>query len=460
MNVACYLSNPPKGFEMYKSIIVGLNTCRFAHSLQENPVIREDWIKDFWDNATAKKGDAVIKSNVQGTEVSVNEQDIREVLLFGDEADDPVEYPKEKVMEVLVKMIYEGVCPPPTIKKLLHPHWRLLAHIYLACISGNKRGLDKLKLKQTSGVVSVVEGWKYNYSKSVFDDMLANVKTLNDKYWYKFPRFVQMILEKKYPKLLITVKTYDVKMMNHLVFTWLNQKSRDNVGIKYQNKRKLEKFGVFAKIQEETPAQINAIVVEEHDVEIIEAPVGVQEPIENVDLTGIESEEDIADDRMVDDDEENESITKSEIETDTLVEGLTAETEDVNELAHMSPPHVEPVTATETADVDQSREESTTDLPPRKRSRRDPRISGEIYVEVQTTTETSTPTGTSQPKINYTPSELNPKTVDFILNERAAMYMHAPKPGEGSSSVHLKLMFLELLRCYKLLLLKLKQQLS
>ncbi|KAM0043285.1 hypothetical protein Hdeb2414_s0010g00339461 [Helianthus debilis subsp. tardiflorus] len=206
-------------------------------------------------------------------------------------------------MEVLVKMSYEGAVPPPTIKKLLHPYWRFLAHIYLVCISGNKSGLDKLTLKQTSAVVSVVEGWNYNYSKSVFDDMLVNVKTLNEKYWYQFPRFIQMILEKKYSKLLVTIKTYDVKMMNHLVFTWINQRSRENVGIMYQNKQNLEKFGDFCEIQEEAPAQINAIVAEEHDVEIIEAPVGVQEPIENVDLTGIESEEDVVDDRMIDDEE-------------------------------------------------------------------------------------------------------------------------------------------------------------
>ncbi|MFS7962124.1 hypothetical protein Hanom_Chr08g00722971 [Helianthus anomalus] len=218
MNIACYLSDPPKGFETYKSMIVGLNTCRLAHSLRENP----------------------------GTKVSVSEQDIREVLLFGDAADDPTKYSREKVMEVFVKMSYEGAVPPPTIKKLLHPYWRFLAHIYLVCISGNKSGLDKLTLKQTSALVSVVEGGKHNYSKSVFDDMLVNVKTLNEKYWYKFPRFIQMILEKKYPKLPVTVKTYDVKMMNHLVFTWINQKSRDNVGIKYQNKRNLEMFGIFS----------------------------------------------------------------------------------------------------------------------------------------------------------------------------------------------------------------------
>ncbi|MFS7930016.1 hypothetical protein Hanom_Chr04g00339211 [Helianthus anomalus] len=158
MNIACYLSDPPKEFEMYKSLIVNLNTCRLAHSLRENPIIREDWIKDLWDNSTAKKGDSVIKSKVQGTEVSVGEQDIRDVLLFGDAANDLTEYSKEKLIDILVKISYEGATPPPTIKKLLHPYLRLLAHIYLVCISGNKSGLDKLTLKQTFAVVSAVEG--------------------------------------------------------------------------------------------------------------------------------------------------------------------------------------------------------------------------------------------------------------------------------------------------------------
>ena len=247
MNVACFLSDPPSGFENYKSLIVGLNTCILAHALRENPIVREDWIKEFWDISSAKKGDIVIKSKVQKTEVSVTEQDVRDVLLTGDSADDPVEYTKDQVMEVLARMSYEGGCPP-VVKKLLHPYWRMLAHMYLVCISGNKSGLDKLTMRQASGIVSLAMGWKYNYSKSIFDDMMVNVKTLNDKYWYKFPRFLQLILETKYPKLPVTVKTFDMKIMNHMVFSMLNQKSRENVGVRYQNLKALEKFGIFAEI--------------------------------------------------------------------------------------------------------------------------------------------------------------------------------------------------------------------
>ncbi|MFS7999188.1 hypothetical protein Hanom_Chr12g01163091 [Helianthus anomalus] len=136
---------------------------------------------------------------------------------------------------------------------------------------------------------------------------------------------------------------------------------------------------------------------------------------------------------MVDEEEEDENVDESETETETLAEGLTSETEEISEPVHVRPPHVEPIVTTE-AVVDQSEDDSTVDPPPRKQSRRDPRLSGEVSVDVQTTPETSNLPSTSQPKINYTPSELNPKIVDFIFNERSTMYMPAPKPGEGSSN--------------------------
>ncbi|MFS7997555.1 hypothetical protein Hanom_Chr12g01143131 [Helianthus anomalus] len=60
MNIAFFLGEPPKGHEDFKSMIVGLNTCWLAHALRENLIIREYWIKEFWNNANAKKTDIVI----------------------------------------------------------------------------------------------------------------------------------------------------------------------------------------------------------------------------------------------------------------------------------------------------------------------------------------------------------------------------------------------------------------
>ncbi|KAM0041765.1 hypothetical protein Hdeb2414_s0011g00370121 [Helianthus debilis subsp. tardiflorus] len=121
MNITCYMTEPPKEYEIYKSLMIGLNTYQLDHAFRENPIIHEDWIRDFWNNATVKKEDNVIRSKVQNKEILITEQVIREVLLFGDAADDPVEHAKEKVIEVLSKMIYEGLYPPTT-KKLLHPY--------------------------------------------------------------------------------------------------------------------------------------------------------------------------------------------------------------------------------------------------------------------------------------------------------------------------------------------------
>ncbi|KAJ0785721.1 hypothetical protein HanOQP8_Chr02g0046471 [Helianthus annuus] len=154
---------------------------------------------------------------IQNKEILNTKQTIGDVLLFGDAVVDPIEYSKEKIMPILVRKSYEGFYLPTT-KKLLHPYWRFLALVYLACISGNKSGADTFTIKQTSGVVALVEGWKFNYSKCVFDDMMENVKTINKKYWLKFPRFVKMILDAKYSQLQQTDSNYDTKMMNHMVF--------------------------------------------------------------------------------------------------------------------------------------------------------------------------------------------------------------------------------------------------
>ncbi|MFS8025243.1 hypothetical protein Hanom_Chr16g01472681 [Helianthus anomalus] len=387
MNVMCYITEPPKGHEIYKSLMISLNTCRLAHTFRENPIIREDWIRDFWNNATAKKGDNVIRSKIQNKKLLITEQVIHEVLLIGDADDDPVDHAKEKVMEVLSKMSYEGSCPPTT-KKLLHPYWRCLAHVYLVCISGNKSGIDTLTIRQTSGLVSLVEGWKFNYSKCVFDDMMENVRTLNKKYWFKFPIFLQMILEAKYPQMQPTVSIYDIKIMNHMVFSMLNQKPRADVQVNNQKKKPLVMFGAFSEVTEEVQAPVNATVADEHEVEIIDAPPGSSESVENVDLTWIDSEEDVFDERMMDDAKVNENV--EDVETELNAESITTEVQNVEQPSSMNPPHTEPVEMV-SAEPENVAEDPTVDLHPRKRSRRDPRISREINTETRTSQESTVP---------------------------------------------------------------------
>ncbi|KAF5772641.1 hypothetical protein HanXRQr2_Chr13g0579571 [Helianthus annuus] len=235
-------------------------------------------------------------------------------------------------------MNYEGTYPPTT-KKLLHPCWRFLVHVYLICINGNKRGINTFMIKQTSGVVALVESWKYNYSKYVFDDMLANVKIINKKYWLKFPRFLQRTLDAKYSQLQQTVSIYDTKMMNHMVFGLIKQ-VRTDVQVLYQNKKPLEKFGSFHDIVEPIPAPIIS-VAEEHDVQIIDAPSRVEEPVENIDLTEVESEkenvENVFEENMMADAGVNENVGEDETEIET--ESLAAERLNEDQVLRVNPPH-------------------------------------------------------------------------------------------------------------------------
>ncbi|MFS7929795.1 hypothetical protein Hanom_Chr04g00336631 [Helianthus anomalus] len=49
MHVSCYWVNLQGGGgqEIYRTLMVRLNTCRLSHPFRENPIIREDWIRDF-----------------------------------------------------------------------------------------------------------------------------------------------------------------------------------------------------------------------------------------------------------------------------------------------------------------------------------------------------------------------------------------------------------------------------
>ncbi|KAF5782869.1 hypothetical protein HanRHA438_Chr11g0514021 [Helianthus annuus] len=240
-----------------------------------------------------------------------------------------------------------------------------------------------------------------------------------------------MILEAKYPQLQPTVSIYDTKIMNHMVFSMLNQKPRADVQVTCQNKKPLVKFGAFSEVTEEVQAPVNATVADEHDVEIIDAAPGSSEPVENVDLTGIVSEEDAVVERMMDNVEFNENVVDDE--TEVNAESLTAEVQHVKQPTSVNPPHTEPVDFV-SAEPENVAEDPTADLHPRKRSKRNPRISREINTETKTTQQSTMPVVSERPPTQDMGTPVSEAIIDFILNERAAMFMPAPRTGEGSSS--------------------------
>ncbi|MFS7995714.1 hypothetical protein Hanom_Chr12g01121181 [Helianthus anomalus] len=49
------------------------------------------------------------------------------------------------------------------LKKMIHPYWRLLIHMFLMCLSENRVGTGQLNQIQSVAYVSLIENWNYNY---------------------------------------------------------------------------------------------------------------------------------------------------------------------------------------------------------------------------------------------------------------------------------------------------------
>ncbi|KAD5318083.1 hypothetical protein E3N88_18029 [Mikania micrantha] len=130
-------------------------------------------------------------------------------------------------MSVLLRRGYEGEYPP-MVKKLIHPYWRLLAHMVQMGIFGNKGGTDVLGVELSSGI---------------------------------------MILDVQYPNLVKTVETLDIKNMGPNVFRLLKQ-TRKGAQVTFRGLRLLEKFGRFGEIDGDDHGNMpNVIIAEEQDIQ-------------------------------------------------------------------------------------------------------------------------------------------------------------------------------------------------
>ncbi|KAM0070865.1 hypothetical protein Hdeb2414_s0001g00018211 [Helianthus debilis subsp. tardiflorus] len=126
---------------------------------------------------------------------------MREVLRLGDQPHHPTSYNQTRVLTALRRMRYEGSYPT-VLKKLFPPYWRLLVHFFLQCIAGNKGGFNQLNKTQTSAIVALVNELEFNFSTFIFDNMKKMLEDLKKKIFMLYPRFIQMILDDRYPALV------------------------------------------------------------------------------------------------------------------------------------------------------------------------------------------------------------------------------------------------------------------
>ncbi|CAI9303044.1 unnamed protein product [Lactuca saligna] len=59
-----------------------------------------------------------------------------------------------QIEKILEHMGYEGTFPP-TIKKLLPPCWKLLAHVFVSCVSSRRSGANEISLANTGAITAL-----------------------------------------------------------------------------------------------------------------------------------------------------------------------------------------------------------------------------------------------------------------------------------------------------------------
>ncbi|MFS7946757.1 hypothetical protein Hanom_Chr06g00540061 [Helianthus anomalus] len=133
-------------------------------------------------------------------------------------------FKRERVIKALRRMSYEGDYPT------------------------NKGGLDQLNQTQTSTMVVLVNNWDYNYSAFIFDNMKKMLENPKKKLFILYPRFIQMILDAKYPELVKSANLLNLKPMGPGCFATVNNNL--DTAKKYQFTRRimLEKHGKFGPV--------------------------------------------------------------------------------------------------------------------------------------------------------------------------------------------------------------------
>ncbi|MFS7968768.1 hypothetical protein Hanom_Chr09g00801391 [Helianthus anomalus] len=187
-------------------------------------------------------------------------------------------------------MGYEGIYPT-VLKKLFPSYWRLL------CTSSYKT--------QTCAIVALVNIWDFNFSAFIFDNMKKMLEDPKKKICMLYPRFLQMILDYRHPELVKGPNYINLKPMGPSCFknACRNKRAKHH---NFEGKFSLEKHGRFTDIVQRAPVApvppvppvapvpppINAQIVEEHDVQLmqqVQQVAGNENEIE-VEVVDLESE--------------------------------------------------------------------------------------------------------------------------------------------------------------------------
>ncbi|GJW33816.1 hypothetical protein Tco_0053848 [Tanacetum coccineum] len=178
----------------FAEIVDFLRGSNLRYALTSNPTIYDSLVKQFWQTATANtKADGTLEINatIDTIGYTITEASIRDTLQLAD-ATGITMLPNDEIFEGMGQMGYPTDGTFTFWKSFFTPQWRYLVHHLLHCISSKSGGWDQFGSNIATALICLSTDRVYNFSKLIFDGMVANLKSKTK--FLMYPRFLQMIL--------------------------------------------------------------------------------------------------------------------------------------------------------------------------------------------------------------------------------------------------------------------------
>ncbi|GJT01026.1 hypothetical protein Tco_0822195 [Tanacetum coccineum] len=193
----------------FAEIVDFLKGSHIRYALTHNPTIHDSLVKQFWQTATASTladGTLELRATIDTLEYTITEASVRSKLQLADASGISM-LPNTEIFEGMGNMGYPADGTFTFWKSHFTPQWRFLVHHILHCMSPKSGGWDQFGSNLATALICLSTGRIYNFSKLIFDGMVANLKSKTK--FLMYPRFLQMILEiqteNKHPYLAIVL---------------------------------------------------------------------------------------------------------------------------------------------------------------------------------------------------------------------------------------------------------------
>ncbi|GJV29574.1 hypothetical protein Tco_1386022 [Tanacetum coccineum] len=187
----------PEGSAGFEQIVDFLKGTHIRYALEHNPTIYVSVIKQFWQTVTVitlDNGEQELKATIDTDEYTISESSVRNKLKLADE-NGITEFTNAEIFEGMANLGYPIDNTFTFWKKHFTPNWKFMVHHILHCISSKSGGWDQFGSKLATALICLSTGRTYNFSKMIFEAMVANVTS--QKKFLMYPRFLSMILEAK-----------------------------------------------------------------------------------------------------------------------------------------------------------------------------------------------------------------------------------------------------------------------